>query len=103
MPADTTPAPSNTHDDDDDDVSDSCEDSDDEELRLWYEEEWAQHDHVPYVSGGLPDSFMDSEEEPLWVGGKCIFALCGGETPASLFDVEEEPLWVGGMSIFTET
>ena len=34
--------------DDDGDV-DNYEDSEDEELRAWYNEEWAWHDDVPYV------------------------------------------------------
>ena len=75
MPTGTTLAPSIRHDDDD--VDDDDEDSEDEELRAWYDGddgEWLEHDHVPYVSGGLPASFLDSEEEPLFVGGRSIFA-----------------------------
>ncbi len=65
--------------------------------RAWYNGEWARHDHVPYVSGRSPDSFYDSEEEPLFIGGKSIFALCdGGRAPAFFFDSEEEPLFHWG-------
>ena len=99
MPTDNTPA---SHDDDNDDVDGCSKDWEDEDLRPWYDGEWERHDHMPYVSGGATASFMDSEE-PLFVGGKSIFALCvGGGTPTSLFDLEGEPLLIGGRSIFAE-
>ena len=52
MPTDTTPAPLDINNDDDEDVDDSCEGSEDEELTVWCDGEWARYDHVPYVSGG---------------------------------------------------
>ena len=125
MPIDRIPAGNHLkHDHIDDEV-----DSDDEDLIAWYNEEWAEQDHIPYISGGFPafidsvddplfvgghcifvprvsggsPSFVDLVEDPLFVGGKSIFALCaGGGTPASLLDTEEEPLLVGGSSIFAE-
>ena len=86
-------------------MDDSFNESEHEELRAWYEAEWARHDyvHMSYISGGVPASFMESEEEPLFMGGKSIFALCvSGGTPASLFKLEGEPLLIGGRSIFAE-
>ena len=88
--------------DNDDDVDDNSEYSD-EELRALYDEGWAEHDHVLYVSGGLPASSFDSEEEPLFIGGKSIFALCiDGGASTFFLDSEEEPLLIGGRSIFAE-
>ena len=43
----------------------------------WYDGEvveWFSHVHLPFVCGGWPASFIDSEEEPLFVGGRSIFA-----------------------------
>ena len=81
------------------DVDDSDDDDDDEELRAYYDGEW-EDDFIPYVSGGLPESFFDSEEEPLMIGGQSIFALGAGGGAPAFFDLEDEPLFIGGRSIF---
>lgn len=60
-PTETTAAP-HDDDDEDDDIDNCSEDSVDEDLRAWYDGEWARRDDVPYVSAGLP-AFIDSEEE----------------------------------------
>ena len=87
-------------DDEIDEIDDNDDDDYDEELRAYYDGEWGD-DFVPYVSGGLPASFFDSEEEPLMIGGKSIFVMHdGGGAPDFFLDVEDEPLLIGGESIF---
>ena len=86
-------------------VDNSDDDDDDEDLRAYYDGEWEDEEDnfVPYVSGGLPESFFDSEEEPLMIGGMSIFVLHDGEgAPDFFFDVEDEPLFIGGASIFAQ-
>lgn len=88
--------------DDNDDVDDDDDNLEDRELRAYCDGQWGD-DVVPYVSGGLPASFVDLEEEPLMIGGKSIFALpVGGGAPAFFFDSEEEPMFIGGRSVFAE-
>ena len=58
--------------------------------------------HMPYVSGGVPASIMESEEEPLLIAGESIFAVRVARMPISYFDLGEEPLLIGGRSLFVE-
>ena len=52
------------------DKSDGDLEAEHEELRAWYDGEWARYDHVPCVSGGALASFFDLQEEPLLNGIK---------------------------------
>ena len=101
------------------------DDSDDEELGFWYDEEWMQYHYMTYVGGKLPASLFNLEGKALLIGGRSIFAapvslfdcdegllLIGGksifescisvEAPAFFFDSEDEPLFIGNKNIFAE-